>query len=269
MIAAEQQHGVVSSSTFVANVASISNIGGGIGQFVNGFVAQQLGGRQSSSLYLIGMGLCCFLLSILSSSDNKDVTILVGLLLAGLEFFASIQWTACSVILSNHYQERDPPSLAAGITLLSLSSTGGTLLSKTLGAALLQHQGISWRHLAQLGSLVTLVGVGLMQLFITEWPSSSETTTKRRWNIFPVGIQQRRQQQLPSLELQTIVHSTKAVLSSKLFWMMGVAHAAAFLARTSEKVLGSFFQQATNLPSKLYGIVVSAGMFMFILFFVF
>jgi len=222
MVAAEQAGGA-SVSSYVAAVASISTLGGAFGKFFNGFVCQNFGGRASSSFYMMGMSVCALLLSAMHTN--------VGLVLAAMEFFASVQWTACSVLLSNHY-ENDNAGFAAGITFLSLSSTVGTLTAKMGGTALLQRLG--WRTVAKLGGCVAMVGAVVMGMVVTELPEGKPAPKK-------------------PFQLGSIMQSLEAVLGNRLFWVVGVAHAMAFLARTSDRVLGTFFQEVTSLSSSVCG----------------
>ena len=54
----------------------------------------------------------------------------------------------------------------------------------------------------------------------------------------------------PKLDLQEILSSVKHVTGSRLFWQIGIAHGLTFLVRSSERVLGVFFHDATFLPRK-------------------
>jgi MFS family permease len=230
---------------FIAAAASTTMLGGGVGKVVNGFVCQRLGGRQSASLYLVGMGIFSLLLSIHTSAAA------VGWILAGLEFCASMQWTAHSILLVNHYEKR-PIRFAAGMTTLSMASVFGIILAKVGGPALLQYIP-SWRVLARIGAGVAVMGGLLAQSLITEWPEEA------RPSIVPLNITNRRSsmkrsstamsQESNGALLQTFRH----VLGSRLFWQAGVAHALTSMARTSEKVLGSFFQDTTALSGSLSG----------------
>jgi hypothetical protein len=218
---------------------------------INGFVCQRIGGRQSASLYLLGMGMFSLLLSINTSAAC------VGWILAGLEFCASMQWTAHSILLLNHYEHR-PIRFAAGMTTLSMASTSGIILAKVGGPALL-HIVPSWRALCRMGAGVAVVGGLLAQRLITEWPeeasqsqSNSDTapsTSSQRGSSMKSSSSTSKSQASKGDLMQTFRH----VLGSRLFWQAGVAHAFTSMARTSEKVLGSFFQDTTALSGSLCG----------------
>ena len=214
LIAAEQPE----AASFIASAASISTIGGALGQFVNGFVCQHMGGRRSSSIYMLGMALCAILLSLAKSQ--------IGIILCAMEFFATIQWISSSSILYNHF-DGHPKAFAAGITAMSLANTIGTLVAKALGMTLLQY--FHWRQVSQLSAAVALIGAVVMQGFVAECPP----------HVAPVR---------PPFSFRRILTSTMAVLGSGLFWMVGLAHATSSLASTSDRVLGSFFQDVSTFP---------------------
>ena len=57
-----------------------------------------------------------------------------------------------------------------------------------------------------------------------------------------------------------ISESASRVLSNRAFWMIGFAHATSFIARSSDKLLGSFVRDTTGLPGKW----TSLGMMAFV-----
>lgn len=184
----------------------------------------------SASLYLTAMaGFHLWL------SFNKTGPIF-GWILAGLDFCASIQWTACSLILANHY-DTSPAEFAAGVTVLSLASTFGVLFSKIGGIVLLQYVS-SWSIVARVGAVVAVVGAILVRSLVTEMPLQAG-------GITPSSIKR--------FNIRGVVRSLGNVLGSRIFWLVGLAHATTFLARTSDRVLGSFFLESTSLPRHLCG----------------
>jgi MFS family permease len=211
------------AASFVAAVTSVATLGGAAGKVINGFVCQHTGGRKSSLVYLFGMASAAFLVSTLS--DNY------GLAFGAMEFCASVQWTACTVVLSNHYSS-DAAGFSGTISSLALTSTAGIISCKSIGSAMLQH--MSWRRVAQLGSMVAIMGSVVMHSVATEFPELTKPPPKEPFSVASIG------------------DSFRAVLGSKLFWLAGMAHATAFLVRASDKILGSFFQEATSLPRKSF-----------------
>jgi MFS family permease len=255
MVAAEHSISMgpkLTAGMFIAAAASISTLGGGVGKVINGFVCQRIGGRQSASLYLVGMGIFSFLLSINTSAAG------VGWILAGLEFCASMQWTAHSILLLNHYEHR-PIRFAAGMTTLSMASTFGIILAKVGGPALL-HIVPSWRALCRMGAVVAVVGGLLAQSLVTEWPEEAvgqSQSSQNNSNTAPL-TSAKRGSSMESGSSKTksqgdLMQTFRHVLGSRLFWQAGVAHAFTSMARTSEKVLGSFFQDTTALSGSLCG----------------
>jgi hypothetical protein len=74
----------------------------------------------------------------------------VGYIIVDVELFASAIWVACSLVLSNHCQSK-PIVFLRGVAYLSVtSSTGGQLLAKTAGSALLLI--LDWQSVARFGT---------------------------------------------------------------------------------------------------------------------
>ena len=233
VIAAEFYSDPSQVAAFVASAASIATLGSGCGKFINGLIVQRLGGRISATMYLAGLALLSMSLSTTHSSNK------VGWIQAGMEVCGSVHWTASSLILSKHY-EGDPSLFAQGIMSLSLASTIGQFLSKTMGTFLLHLTG-DWRRVIQWGSFFSLVGLVAIGIFVTEQPKSHCEAKQSRSIKKPTKA-------VPS---QSLVQTLRHVLGSKLFWQVGVAHVAATLARGTDKVLGAFYHEMSSLPRTL------------------
>lgn len=63
----------------------------------------------------------------------------------------------------------------------------------------------------------------------------------------------KRDAQEQKMDVGSILTTARSVLGNRLVWQVGLAHATAFLARTSDRVLGSFFQDVTGLSRPLCG----------------
>lgn len=200
----------------VAKISSVASLGGAIGKFVNGFICKELGPYFCSKTYLAGLGLCSLAFSF---TTNPSV---MSYAFAGMEFFASIQWASLAVMLSNYYAKQ-PVKLAAALTALGLSSTSGQILAKTFGMTL--SSALHWRTVAQLGALVAFGGAAL----ISRAP----------------GQQMAAQQQANKVPFQwkSVTDSLKAVLGSRLFLVLGLAHAMAFVARGTDRILSVFYHE--------------------------
>jgi len=225
-------------AAFVGAIVSLSTLGAAIGKFANGFVCKSIGGRMAGSFYLLGLSAFSLLLS--------STTSLHGIAIAGMEFCASIMWTACSVIIANRY-ERDPKKFSAAIMTLSLGSTGGILLAKTLGTALLCNY--HWRQVARFSSIMALIGSMIMF-----WLVEDVAREKRMRSI----LWTKGGSQNNASGLNAIFDSAFRVLSNRAFWMVGFGHATAYLARSSDKLLGAFVRDVTGLPIYLCGSLTSS-----------
>merc|ERR1712238_303509 len=154
----------------------------------------------------------------------------------GLEFCSSMQWTACSLILANHYSQ-DPAKFAASIATLTLASTCGTLTAKAGGTALL-HIFNDWRVVARIGASTALAGSLIVRSLTSEHPNNVNSKKNAK--------------EENKLSMNAVKLSIKNVLGSKIFWLAGLAHATALMTRSADRVLGSFVLEATNLPRKFY-----------------
>jgi dipeptide/tripeptide permease len=160
----------------------------------------------------------------------------LGWMYAGIEFFASMQWTALSVVLAQQYQDNDA-SFASGIQCMSMASVCGQLFTKFVGMTLLQY--LHWRTVAQLGAVMALIGLCIVQVFVKNVPPTDTTTVQPtrtpssfQWNRFFTSIQS----------------SASKVLSNPLIWAVGYAHAMSMVAKSSDRILGEFYSHATGLP---------------------
>ena len=231
-----------SKALFVSSVASISFLGGGAGKLVNGLVCQQLGGKQSLSLYMMGMSLSALALSLTHSSQ------LIGLFLASIEFCMSMRWPASLIVLGNYYGN-DNAKFAQAVTTLSLMSTTGTVLAKLLGASLLAKTG-SWSLVAFGGAVAALIASILASVVV---PNTEEETPNPPKQSEAGGSQHDVSSGSPMNAVLSVFSSYGQVVGRPLFWAIGFAHLTAFLAATSDRILGSFFVYASGLPASVCG----------------
>jgi Major Facilitator Superfamily len=204
-------------ASYVASVASMAVLGSALGKLVNGFVCEALGNQRASFLYMLGLSLCTHWLSL------GQLTYAY----AGMEFFASLQWTALSVLLSKRYAS-DLEGYHRGIGIMSLASTGGQFMTKTVAVVLLQYY--SWNAIASAATYLAMLAGLIVLVFLPEEAPP-----------------------LKGFDFQAILLDTKNIMSSRLFWVVGVAHSASMLGRGSDRVMGAFFHQATQFSPAISG----------------
>ena len=234
-----------------ATVASMAPLGGGFGKLVNGFVCQAMGGSRSSKLYFVGSALASWGLASISlspptsTSASTSTTVLtkvlspdnVGWMVAAIEFCASIQWTVCSLIMSRYYATQ-PKLFARGVTILSLASTSGQILSKITGAFLLQYY-LDWRQLS-----LGMCWMATLGFVMSTWTNHNlQRAMDRRAPVGKVAAAEKANS-------YGVSYAIRRVLGSKMFWLIGLAHVAGYLTRTSDRVIGSFLQDITSLSRK-------------------
>jgi hypothetical protein len=225
-------------TTFCGKVASIAIMGGGFGKIINGLVCQKLGGITTASTYLLGLGASSLALSLSTSLDAGQW------LVAGMEFFSSAMWVSSCVVLSNHHAG-NALKFARGVTFLSLASTAAQLLAKTLGAALLKV--MNWRQVAQLGAILALIGSVVVQTVVAKDVASASRKQQQQQQ------QQHNERSLNDEEetsIPSVIRKAKSVVSSRLFWIIGIAHVSGFLAKTSDRMMGPFLRDVTGLSCK-------------------
>ena len=259
-----KQLGVVmkTSQSLAAMVASMAPMGGGIGKLVNGFVCQALGPSRSSKIYFLGSTLSslalastCISLAAEAATQQSSTNAFLnnvltqnylGWIIASIEFCASIQWTVCSSFLALYYKD-SPALFVRGVTILSLASTTGQIVSKFGGAILLQY--FHWRKVARVS-----VGIALLGFCISTWTSfnmsmsSSQATTAAA--VAMANSSNKTTKTPTPAKPPTIGYAIPRVLGSRMFWLIGLAHISGYLTRTSDRVLGSFLQEITALSRK-------------------
>ena len=230
---------MAASASFLAKMVGLGTFGGAVGKSVNGFVCQTLGGRLTTRLYFLGLATSSLLLSQCRQSFH-------GAAIFMIEFFSSVSWTACTLMLASAYQN-SPKRFTKGMTVLSLASTLGALLTKGAGMIMLQH--FHWRSVCKIAAVVALCGAGVVHTFIKEHDLATESERLR------ASIRQRAGLKPAAKPKQVvgIVDSMRDVLTSPMFWTVGIAHGMGFLARRSDAFLGSFLAAACNVPGKFQG----------------
>eukprot|EP00979_Chaetoceros_neogracilis_P010994 scaffold2640_cov256-Chaetoceros_neogracile.AAC.8 len=228
------------TAAFVGTMVSLSTFGAGIGKILNGFVCQALGGRKSGTIYMSGLAVFSVLLSTTYSMH--------GMAIAGMEFCASMMWTAMSVLIAEKY-ESDAARFSAAIMSLSLASTTGTLLAKTLGGALLSK--FHWRQVCLLSAAVAFLGSAMLHNTKDKVLEDDTKGTTRALSI--PSVQKKRGARFASLK-KSIIN----VVGSRMFFPIAFAKFTHFIVRSSDKVLGTFIIDATNLPKYLAGSLTSS-----------
>ena len=227
----------MNTATFVGSIVSISTFGAGCGKIVNGFVCQAIGGRQSGVVYMLGLAFFSLLLSTTYSIH--------GYAIAGMEFCASMMWTAMSVLMAERY-EKDAVKFTSAIMSLSLASTTGTLIAKTFGGVLLSQ--FHWRQVCLLSTCAGLLGAVLLYL-TTEADDAIAAKVESTDSVIDLSTTRKEaNKNRPSVE--SIQSSFANVIGNKMFFAVAFAHFTSFIVRSSDKVLGSFIVDATDLPSK-------------------
>jgi hypothetical protein len=231
----------ISPNAMVGRVVSLSSLGLGTGKLLNGFICQAIGGRVAGSVYLLGMGAFALFLSMTSSSHAYAI--------AGMEFCASMMWTASLVLLSSRYSH-DVKKFGTAMMSLSLASTSGTMISKFLGGALLSQ--FHWRQVALFATIFSMVGSALLYVFTKE----NELSPPRERQIF---LSTKSTEELVNAgpSFKSIESSIRSVLfKGPIFWCVAFAHFTSYIVRSSDKILGSCLVDVANVPRKSQSLTI-------------
>lgn len=244
------------ASALVAKAASHAVLGTACGKFINGPVGDVFGARRVSIAYAIALSLSLLLLSL---SRGEGATIAACFL---VEFCHSVQWPCVIVILAAHYSHPRGPHqprkgmYEGGLYVTSLASRCGSLLAIPLASLWLRTY--PWRRVAQCGSLVALLGAGVVYWFVVDSPVRVHEPQNP---IPPLALQefQRRLRASTSLLRTTmavvsllgsvlstnLVPSLKMLLKSGRFWIVAIAHTGSSMVRSSERILGTYFRDTS------------------------
>ena len=239
---------VLSPSAMVGRVVSLSSLGLGTGKLLNGFICQAIGGRVAGSVYLLGMAVFALFLSTTSSAHAYAI--------AGMEFCASMMWTASLVLLSSRYSH-DVKKFGTAMMSLSLASTSGTMISKFLGGALLSQ--FHWRQVALFATIFSMLGSTLLYMFTKE----EDNGPSREKQIF-LSTKSTEKFVNAGPSFKSIESSIRSVLfRGPIFWCVAFAHFTSYIVRSSDKVLGSCLVDVANVPRKSQSLTMHDSMLIF------
>ena len=162
------------SSKFASVVATYAVLGTGLGKFLNGSLGDIFGARRVSCYFSLVHSLSLLMLSFCGSSWSVICCCVAA------EYYQSVQWPCIAVILAAHYgngilgdnanedaeanivrQSSDNKSRNAdnkyekGIYIASLGSRSGALVASLLTTLFLRYEGMDWRAVARLASMVS------------------------------------------------------------------------------------------------------------------
>ena len=176
----------------------------------------------------------------------------------------------------------------AGINVVSLASRTGAILSIPYCSHLLGHEDPSWRRLARGGACVSLISSACYYFWSRDSPTKIHdpinpppilppgaeppSFTSPGKNPVLVGRNLHKPPDVFSTLLATcchIVHTTvipslRAVLGSGTFWIVALAHVGGSVIRSSERVIGTYFENTSNgsitkFESGGYSVIMAFG----------
>jgi len=268
-----------SSSIFASHLTAIVTLGTAMGKFINGLLVDLAGARRLLLVY----GICTGLALIgLRYSETPGSAIACCAL---IEFFNSINWPANIVILGAHYGTSGGSGNTAdsdgmferGLYVTSLACRCGSLLIIPLSSLLIKWTSLTWRGVTGIASFAAFSAVVVFYIYLTDSPGKrhdpqnpiSEQVEKKKtlysnvpsqnayhptfhsWTPKQQTISERASKFVKSVFI-TVLPSIRAVLKSRVFWAVAIAHAGATMVKSSERILGTYFRDTS------YGVVTES-----------
>jgi len=266
-----------SSSIFASHLTAIVTLVTAMGKIMNGPLVDLAGARRLLLVYSICTGLA---LIGLRYSETPGSAIACCAL---IEFFNSINWPANIVILGAHYgtsrnHTADSDGMfERGLYVTSLACRCGSLLIIPLSSLLIKWTSLTWRGVAGIASIAAFSAVAVFYIYLTDSPGKrhdpqnpiSVQVEKKKtvysnvpsqnayhpsfhhWTPKQQTISERASKFVKSVFV-TVLPSIRAVLKSRVFWAVAIAHAGATMVKSSERILGTYFRDTS------YGIVTES-----------
>ena len=179
------------------------------------------------------------------------------------------------VILGAHYgmngNNESNGRFERGLYVTSLACRCGSLLAIPLSSLLIKWTGLTWRGVAGLASCASFLGVVVFYLYLTDSPgkvhdpqnpirtkpqsnNSSNNVPSARHNAYhpsfhtwstPQQSMYEKAKMFCSSVFYTVLPSIKAILSSRVFWVIAIAHAGATMVKSSDRILGTYFRDTS------------------------
>ncbi|KAL7437172.1 hypothetical protein ACHAXH_004803 [Discostella pseudostelligera] len=266
------QDNISSSSIFASHLTSVVTLVTAFGKFINGILVDIAGARRLLLIY----GLCtCLALVGLKHCTTPNGAIACS---AAVEFFSSINWSAGIVILGAHYGSHGNESdgtFERGLHVTSLACRCGSLLAIPLSSLLMKWTDLAWRDVAGLAAWAAFGGVAVFYFYLSDSPgkvhdpqnpirtlpnSIGDNDVAHRhsyhpsfhsWTPIHPTLSQRALNFISSV-YHTAIPSIRAILLSRVFWVVAAAHAGATMVKSSERILGTYFRDTS------YGVVTES-----------
>ena len=255
-----------STTSFASQMTSSAILGISLGKFINGGFGDIFGPRFILVVYSLLGGISLLLFSI--SYQPRNVWIAGAM----VEFFQSVQWPCLTIMLTSHYgttttttttTTAQPSSqntttttttnssslnkYETAINIVALASRFGAILSIPL-CSIFVRRNIHWRTLCRGGAGISFLSTLVYALGTTDTPRT-RTSRKQQPTFFP----------------KQIISSLQSILKSGTFWTVSLAHTGASMVRSSERLLGTYFESTSDgtvstLESSGYSIVMALGL---------
>lgn len=258
------QNVISSSSIFASRLTSTVTLVAALGKFINGAIVDIAGARRLLILY----GLCTSL-ALLGLRHSTTPTQAI-LSCAAVDFFSCVNWSSAIVILGAHYRNSGNEMggcFERGLYVTSLACRCGSLLTIPLSSLLLRWTNFTWQDIAGLASCSAFGGVLIFYIYLTDSPGKLHDPQNPICKLSPprgfpyhpssnswttTQSSSQRAIQFCLSVIHTIRPSIRAVLISRVFWVVAAAHTGAMMVKQSERILGTYFRDTS------YGVVTES-----------
>ena len=236
--------------TFASRATASAVLGTACGKFLNGPVGDVLGARRTSVIYSVLLSLSLLGLAFCNGTHSATWACFY------VEFFQSVQWPCIIVMLATHYHHSHT-MYEGGIYVTSIASRFGSLLGIPIFSILLRRS--HWRIVCLVGAWIAMIGCSVAYLFLADSPTRihepqnpvllhpmmTASGAKGHHHSPPPPRLKVITEVIRSVWLHNVLPSLKHVLKSGTFWIVALAHTGSSMVRTSERVLGTYFQDTS------------------------
>jgi len=258
-----KSNSISESSAFASRLAIIATFGTALGKFINGTLVDVVGARRLLLLYGLCISCTLFVLRHVTTSNGAMICC------AAVEFCASILWPAAVVILGSHYRNETDGRFERGVYVTSIASRCGSLLAVPIPPLLIKWTNITWRGVSGIASIISLLGVIVFYLFLTDSPGklhdpqnpiktipqpnmSNSETVRHYQQTPPQSTLYQRAMIFSSSFFYTVKPSVRRILMSRVFWAVATAHSGASLVKGSDRILSTYYRDTS------YGVVTES-----------
>lgn len=246
----------------IASLTAASTLGSACGKFTLGPFVDICGARRTYCVFTTVVAVALAALACFGQRASIACCFCI-------EFAYAALWPSVMVVLATHARGDDHGLYEGGIYVTSLAVRLGSLVGIPVFTILLRTS--SWYTISLIGAWLALIASSIMYLFVTDSPHQQDEPQNpidphliQKW--FPQTHHRPTLSNyvrlLPFIFQKNILPSLTHVLKSGVFWILALAHTGSCLLRSSERTLGRYFLETTDLSenrSSALAVFLSVG----------